>query len=397
MESAENREQLPKNSQSKGSNDPQSLSKIETIKLLNDSIDRLESTIKDLSQDSAKNLPSSDSINTLLNTTQELANSVVTPTPVIQDSVEEKKVIPSASVKPEETKAIPPAPVKNTPASTKPESSKPSVKSNSKPRVKNVVRSKKKKNQSLTIIGITAIAIALIALIWLGFPQIKAAVSPLQGNSSPDLEVASQPVARVPKARFGSEYSVPKAAARVEGTGEGAINRDESIPEIVNLPVSNPLVDTDRVQEDSLPLTEVTDPNAEPQTLEIDIPRDLSSPGRAKNLKIETIEPELTFTPEQTLIAALQTKLAEIADDYDSSLFNNIQVDSAENRLVVEITSDWYELNESRQNKLANEILKRSRQLDFGKLQIQDNAEKVVARNPVVGDRAIIIQNTKND
>ena len=371
----------PKTVSQKVLNDPQSLSKIETIKLLNDSIDRLESTIKDLSQDSAKNLPSSESINTLLNTTQELANSVVTPTPVIQDSVEEKKVIPSASVKPEETKAIPPAPVNNTPSSTKPESRKPRVESNSKPRVKNVVRSKKKKNQSLTIIGITAIALALIALIWLGFPQIKAAVSPLPKNSSPDSEVASQPF-------------VPKDTS----SDQGVIYRDESIPEIVNIPVSNPQVDTDRVLEDSLPLnTEVTDPNAELETPEIDIPQDLSSPGRAKNLKIQTIEPELTFTPEQTLIATLQTKLAEITDDYDSSLFNNIRVDSAENRLVVEITNDWYELNESRQNKLANEILKRSRQLDFGKLQIQDNAETVVARNPVVGDRAIIIQNTKND
>ncbi|MCC0176412.1 hypothetical protein I4641_05400 [Waterburya agarophytonicola K14] len=81
MESAENREKSPPANQPEESNDSRSLSKTETIKLLNESIDRLESTIKDISQNSVKDLPSSDSINTLLNTTQELADSVAPTAP----------------------------------------------------------------------------------------------------------------------------------------------------------------------------------------------------------------------------------------------------------------------------------------------------------------------------
>ena len=69
MESAENREKPIPDNEPEDNNDP-SLSKIETIALLNDSIDRLEQTIKSLGENSAP-IPSSDSINTLLNTTQE--------------------------------------------------------------------------------------------------------------------------------------------------------------------------------------------------------------------------------------------------------------------------------------------------------------------------------------
>ena len=127
------------------------------------------------------------------------------------------------------------------------------------------------------------------------------------------------------------------------------------------------------------------------------IPQDLTSPGRVKNLQIETIEPEITFTPEQSLVAALQSKLAAIVEDYDSNIFTKINVDLAEKNLNIEVTDDWYTLGESRQAKLANKILQRSRQLDFSKLQIEDPTGILVARNPVVGDRIIILQSSKSD
>ena len=82
MESADNQEKTrsgiesPENGEN---NQEQSLSKVETIALLNDSIDRLEQTIKSLSENTAP-IPSSDSIKTLLTTTQELADTVTADT-----------------------------------------------------------------------------------------------------------------------------------------------------------------------------------------------------------------------------------------------------------------------------------------------------------------------------
>ena len=357
MESAENREQSPQANHSEESNDSQSLSKTETIELLNESIDRLESTIKDISKNSVRELPSSDSINTLLNTTQELADSVApnqpSPTSVVEETTPQKVTLTdSVAVSPEEIAA--------TPSLDPPKQDKPPTSKNS--RVANLTKEKKKENRGLIIIGAIAISIAVIAVIWLWLPQNNKVVS-----------------------------SLPEPTEIIR---DRAI---ESEPTTIILPANNSETTLNEIDEEKISL------EAQPSNLELDtppetsIPQDLVSPGRATQLKIATIEPELTFTPEQTLIAALQTKLAEAIDSYDSELFETVRVNLPDNSLVVELTDRWYELNESRQNKLANEVLKRSRQLNFGKLQLQDSMGTLVARNPLVGDRVIVLQTSKND
>ena len=359
MESAENQDRSPKTDRLQGeSQDLTSLSKIETIKLLNDSIDRLESTIKDISQNSVKKLPSSESIENLLNTTRELADSV-TPAPVTakETTVEEipatsatqtTSAIPTTESTLIETNPIPAAEIKSKPTENVPSK-------------KTVVKKPNQANRGLIIFGAIAIAI-ILTLAWLGYPQIKAAVFPAS-----------------------------------ETTEVVAIKENEPeiqpLPEKTNVPLDpNTAINTET---DNL-VTDTPATETESETSTLIIPQDLASPGKAKNLKIETIEPELTFTPEQTFIAALQAKLVEVADDYDSDLLNNVRVDLLETSLLVEVTDNWYELSESRQAKLANDILKRSRQLDFKKLQLQDSAGTLVARNPVVGDRMIILQSSKN-
>ena len=354
MESAENKARSPKIDRLQGeSQDSTSLSKIETIELLNNSIDRLESIIKDISQNSAKKLPSSDSIESLLNTTQELADSVAPPPEAVVEKTTTEEIPTTPATEPTliETNPIPPAEIK----------SKPTVNT---PPEKTVVKKQKRANRGLITIGAIAIAIALSALAWLRYPQIKAAVSP-----------------------------VPETTEVV------AIDEDKSekyrpLPKASDIPVVNPDVAIDTEAENSV--TDTIANQTEPDTpAPILIPQDLASPGKVKNLKIETIEPELTFTPEQTFIAALQGKLVEVTQDYDSDLFNNVLVDLSESSLLVKVTDGWYELNESRQTKLADDILKRSRQLNFNKLQLQDSRGTLVARNPVVGDRIIILQTSK--
>ena len=368
MESAENREQSPKIERSEEQKDLPSLSKIETIKLLNDSIDKLESTIKAIGDNSAKKLPSPNSIDNLLNTTQELADSVTpsSPTPDIvrETPLEQDKNIPPAEAKPVETKPIPPAEIKSKPPANPP-STKTPVPSNSQ----TIAKNNKKENRALTIIGSIAVAIAIVAIVWLCLPQIKAAIAPKPETT----EIVS------------------------ENISEPEIQPDSKT---VDIPVVDRDLEIDKIPEENSPLDPQLpkDIETEPQITEpTPIPLDLTSPGKAKNLKIATIEPELTFTPEQSLIAVLQSKLAEITDNYDPDLFNNIQVDLPGKRLLIEVTDNWYELNEVSQDKLANEILKRTRRLNFDQLKLQDPTGTLVARNPVVGDRIIILQSSKNN
>ena len=348
MESAENREEpIRVNRAEQKLSDSTSLSKTETLRLLNDSIDRLKQTIEKINDNSASSLPPSDSINTLLTTTGKLADAVaasVVPKPL--------PVAPETSLT-EATTSVP-TQVKN-------QQQSPTIKTPSTKEKQTVTKVQKKKNLGLIVIGVTAIAIAIVTVFWLWLPSQQATVS----------------------STSTSEPSVTELITESDNRARSALETP-----IINPDYSN---DSDEI---AVEMPADTEPISE-EPLERLIPQDLESPGRAKNLKILTIEPELNFTPEQTLIAALPTKITELTKDY-AELINSIEVDLPKSSLLVKVTDDWYQLNETRQNNLANQMLERSRKLDFSKLELKDPTGKLVARNPVIGDGIIIIQSDRS-
>lgn len=394
MESAENQEQQPQaNQPAAASNDVSSLSKTETIKLLNDSIDRLEATIKGIKENNSKQLPSSDSIDTLVTTTQKLAETV-TSTPSTVDIESNPSVSPNpATVDVEPTPSVPETSetsVKSEPAPPETKAETTTNTTATKPptikQLKQQTGRKKLKqpNIGLITIGIIALVIAIAAVVWfwlqpeeINFASSPSATEIITNNeTNPKPEVVN-PLVINPET-----------------------NTDNPKPEVVNPPAINLETNTDNPKPDKIvvknpPATlETTDSEADAPTT-ISIPPDLTSPGRAKNLKIVTIEPELTFTPEQTLVAALQGKIADLINKDEADIVNVIKVDLPTSSLVVKMKDNWYELNESRQNKLANEILQRSRKLNFSKLELKDSQGTLVARNPVIGEQIIILQSNK--
>ncbi|XGV96404.1 MAG: hypothetical protein ACAF41_27190 [Leptolyngbya sp. BL-A-14] len=104
--------------------------------------------------------------------------------------------------------------------------------------------------------------------------------------------------------------------------------------------------------------------------------------------------PPLKLTPEQTLIARIQNQVAAISNQYANGLVESIQANFRGSRLIVHISDDWYGLSRSQQDKLASEILNRTRNLDFLKLELVDSSGKLLARSPVVGPEMIILRRT---
>lgn len=104
--------------------------------------------------------------------------------------------------------------------------------------------------------------------------------------------------------------------------------------------------------------------------------------------------PSLKLTPEQTLIARIQTQVAAISNQYANGLVQSIQANFRGSRLIVHISDGWYRLSRSQQDKLAGEILSRTQNLDFLKLEMVDGAGKLLARSPVVGTEMIILRRT---
>jgi len=102
--------------------------------------------------------------------------------------------------------------------------------------------------------------------------------------------------------------------------------------------------------------------------------------------------PPLRLTPEQRLIAAIQDQVAEITNNYADGLIRSIRADFVGDRLIVTVTEAWYDLPAARQDRLASEMLQRSRQLDFSKLELEDPTGELLARSPVVGSSMVIFK-----
>ncbi len=356
MASEENREQPTAANQ----DTTLSLSNTERIALLQNTIERLGKVVEDLSANPEMDLPLDDSINTLVSTTEKIASAIAPPVaPEAPESPADRTppVAPETEVPESSADRTPPATTPQTPPKTVAEASK--TKEQTKP-----VGQKKGKNKPALIAAIAVSAIALVAAVIFWLPQ------------------KSIPLLSPSETTETTETIVSKDEVTPEATSDNLIA--ETPTETTEIPVVEP---------------EATDLEAETleseTTVEVGIPPELTAPGKEKNLKVKTIQPQINLTPEQSLIATIQTKVSEIIQEYapEDDLIVNVEANFVNNHLLVQVKDLWYQLDNSRQAEIANELLERSRQLNFFKLAIKDSNNNLVARSPVVGDEAIILEN----
>ncbi len=138
-----------------------------------------------------------------------------------------------------------------------------------------------------------------------------------------------------------------------------------------------------------LPKTETQVAKAPPNSIEA--PPELKAPESPQPVEIEA-PPAPELTPEQSLIVAIQNQVAEITDKYGNGLIQSIEANFEASRLLIKVNNGWYDLKESQQNKLADEIFRRSNDLDFSRLQITDAKGILLARSPVVGSNMVILK-----
>jgi hypothetical protein len=123
----------------------------------------------------------------------------------------------------------------------------------------------------------------------------------------------------------------------------------------------------------------------------IPTPPELTAPTSPEPVPIEPVPPPV-LTPEQELIASIENQVAEITQQYGDGLVQSLQANFQATRLIVNVSDGWYNLTPSQQDSLADEILHRSEELDFSKLEITDPEGTVVARNPAVGKHMVILK-----
>ncbi|CBN59312.1 MULTISPECIES: hypothetical protein [Kamptonema] len=130
-----------------------------------------------------------------------------------------------------------------------------------------------------------------------------------------------------------------------------------------------------------------------PETTATNLP-DLVAPEETKPVEIAPPSPP-KLTPEQNLIATIQNQVDELTNQFNNSLIESIQVNLFSNILAVKIGDDWYNLPESEQNQLANQMFQQAQKLEFRKLEIANSQGKLIARSPVIGSEMIILERKK--
>uniref|UniRef100_B8HPV9 Uncharacterized protein n=1 Tax=Cyanothece sp. (strain PCC 7425 / ATCC 29141) TaxID=395961 RepID=B8HPV9_CYAP4 len=103
-------------------------------------------------------------------------------------------------------------------------------------------------------------------------------------------------------------------------------------------------------------------------------------------------EPIVELSPEQARIAEIQSQFNQVTDTYGKGLLAELQVNFAASRLRLQLDNHWYDLNATRQDQLAQEVLQRAQDLDFNRLEIIDGQGDLVAREPVIGTEAIVLK-----
>jgi hypothetical protein len=86
----------------------------------------------------------------------------------------------------------------------------------------------------------------------------------------------------------------------------------------------------------------------------------------------------------------------QIGDRYAPRLIDLTQPNFRRSLLVARMNNQWYNLSPTLQDQVANDLLARSQQLDFSQLELQDATGNLLARNPVVGARMVVLQRKAN-
>ncbi|AFY37919.1 hypothetical protein Lepto7376_1582 [[Leptolyngbya] sp. PCC 7376] len=153
---------------------------------------------------------------------------------------------------------------------------------------------------------------------------------------------------------------------------------------------------------------EATQPNDNTTPTETVLP-DIDQPSaelKTKRSPIEQIEPQpipeptpepepepiRPLTPEQRLVAAIQSQIDDVTQPYGDNIVRAVEADFDNSMLRITVGDAWYLLKERLQDRLGSDVLELSQILDFKKLRVEDLEGHFVARNPVIGDALVIVR-----
>ncbi len=108
------------------------------------------------------------------------------------------------------------------------------------------------------------------------------------------------------------------------------------------------------------------------------------------------VNPPLTgksvIPPDRILVTDIQNQVAKVSRLFGEGLIQSVQANFRLGKLVVLVTDDWYQLSPFQQDQLMENLLEESVSLGFKKLLLADTHQSLIARNPDVGIKMVVLQ-----
>jgi hypothetical protein len=251
--------------------------------------------------------------------------------------------------------------------------------------------SRKLTNSALTgILAGTVVILVLTASNLFSSKPTEVAVAPSPASEPPAITTTHSPELQPP--------AVATPSAAPETPAVTTMPAPETEPSIITT-THSPELQPPAVATSPFPVAE-SSPVASPEEPQpnLSIPTELTAPTAPQPVQVippfSESMPTLVaqLTPEEILVATIQKQVEEISDRVADGLIRSIQPNFGGSNLVITLGNDWYDLESSQQDKLAAQMLERSRELDFSRLEAIDPKGNIVARSPVVGRDMIIFR-----
>jgi hypothetical protein len=169
-------------------------------------------------------------------------------------------------------------------------------------------------------------------------------------------------------------------------SGKPAIAKQPPVPSkpVLTRPAPRPMAQRPTIQPSSAPAATAKPKVSSPRTVApATQPKVVTTPKAAPSPVID--------------LAGIQTQLGSEVSGIGEGLVASVKTADADRQLKVYLDPSWDGLSAADQGKVAQKLWARSQKLTFGKFELLDSTNTLVARSPVVGSNVVILKKPASD
>lgn len=226
---------------------------------------------------------------------------------------------------------------------------------------------------------LTILVLGLFYLVYSFFSGLSPDKPSVAKTPVPSKPVLTRPVPPRPTPPPIVQAS-PKVAPTIKPTVSPAVVPPSPRPNVAVAPVAPP---------PSPKPTIAAEPKVVPPAPKVAPPAPATPPPVAPPPVAIAPKPEVSPTLD---LAAIQAELASAMTGIGDNLIGSVKALDTDHRLQVVLGSSWYDLNFAEQNQAAQSLWEKSQKLRFDQVELRDGDGALIARNPVVGSKMIILR-----